>query len=133
MNFFEDKFDANGVSFWLLHYQKYDKSEGDRLHFTANLLNGFMQRMDEKVRNHSLGVFGIYGEEPDLEQMGLFLWRGTELPQPMVEHPQFEYWNKKKMDVKNEGDCQLIIDYLTTKEGQITLDGKKAQKVIYYK
>jgi hypothetical protein len=59
---------SNGaLTFWHLHYQKYDKTEGDRLHYTSNLLNGFIQRIDEKVRNHSLGVFGIYGDEPDLE------------------------------------------------------------------
>jgi len=43
--------------------------------------------MDEKLRKHSLGVLGVYGDEPSLEIIGVFVWRGTELPQPMVDHP----------------------------------------------
>ena len=56
------------------------------------------------MRPHSLGVFGVYGEEPNLEQFGVMLWRGSEIPFPMSEHPQFEYWLKKKLDVKSEKD-----------------------------
>jgi hypothetical protein len=51
------------------------------------MLNGFIQRIDEKLRRHSLGSFGIYGEEPELEQFGLILWRGEDIPAPMKEHP----------------------------------------------
>jgi hypothetical protein len=58
------------------------------------MLNGFIQRIDEKLRRHSLGSFGVYGEEPDLEQFGLVLWRGAEIPAPMKDHPQFEYFSK---------------------------------------
>ena len=93
--------DDKSLSFWLLQYQKYDKSEGSKLHVTNNMLNGFIQRVDDKLRPHSLGVFGVYGDEPELEQIGLMLWRGSEIPAPMKDHPQFEYWTKKKLDVKN--------------------------------
>ena len=30
---------------------------------------------------------GVYGEEPSLEIKGVFLWRGTEIPQAMADHP----------------------------------------------
>lgn len=50
-------------------------------------MNGFMQRIDDKLRKHALGVFGVYGEEPSLEIMGVFMWRGTDVPLPMNEHP----------------------------------------------
>jgi hypothetical protein len=40
----------------------------------------------------------------------------------MKDHPQFEYWNKKKLDVKTEADRKLIFDYLTKKEGKV--DGR---------
>jgi hypothetical protein len=44
--------DRNALSFWHVKYQKYDKTEGDRLHYTKNLLNGFIQRIDDKLRPH---------------------------------------------------------------------------------
>lgn len=86
-NLWTNKWDDAGLSFWFVHYKKYDDSEGAKLHIVNNLLNGFMQRMDEKIRPHSLGVFGVYGDEPNLEQYGCVLWRGSDLPYPMKEHP----------------------------------------------
>ena len=97
-----EMWDDNGLAFWLIQYQKYDKSEGEKLHICNNMLNGFIQRIDEKLRRHSLGVFGVYGDEPELEQFGLLLWRGSDLPEPMKEHPQFEYWSETKLDVKKD-------------------------------
>jgi hypothetical protein len=63
----DEMWDDNNLSFWLLQYQKYDQSEGAKLHLANNMLNGFMQRIDDKLRPHSLGVFGVYGDEPELE------------------------------------------------------------------
>lgn len=80
------------------------------------MLNGFIQRIDDKLRNFSLGCFGVYGEPGSLEQIGMMIWRGNELPPPMLEHPQFEYWEKKKLDVTSEADQKLIHAYFTTKE-----------------
>jgi hypothetical protein len=48
--------------------------------------------MDDKMRNHTLCVLGVYGEEPALEIMGVFFWRGTGIIEPMKEHPQYEYY-----------------------------------------
>lgn len=79
----KNKWDDKALSFWHVHYQKYDASEGAQLHKVNNLLNGFMQRIDDKVRPHSLGVFGVYGDEPNLEQYGCVLWRGDDIPYPM--------------------------------------------------
>ena len=84
-----------------------------------------MQRMDEKLRSNSLGCFGVYGEPGTLEQIGMMIWRGSELPPPMVEHPQFEYWEKKKLDVKSEADQKTILEYFTTKE-----DGKVDGRIV---
>jgi len=81
--------------------------------------------MDDKVRKHSLGCFGVYGDEPNLEQIGLMLWRGSEVPAILNDHPSIEYWTKKKLDVSSEGDRKLIHDYLTTQEGVV--DGRKVQ------
>ena len=119
------KWEPEGLSIWYLQYQKFNASEGAQLHIVNNLLNGFMQRMDEKLRPNSLGCFGVYGEPGTLEQIGMMIWRGNELPPPMVEHPQFEYWEKKKLDVKSEADQKTILEYLTTKE-----DGKVDGRIV---
>lgn len=50
-------------------------------------MNGFMQRIDDKLRKHAIGVFEVVGEEPTLEIMGVMMWRGVDIPFPMIEHP----------------------------------------------
>ena len=79
------------MSFYFVHYEKYE-GEGRVLHQFNNLLNGFLQRMDDKMRKHSLCVLGVYGQEPDLEIMGVFFWRGVGVIEPMLEHPQYEFY-----------------------------------------
>ena len=37
-----EMWDDKGVAFWLIQYQKYDKSEGEKLHICNNMLNGFI-------------------------------------------------------------------------------------------
>lgn len=100
----KNKWNDDALAFWLVQYEKYDASEGAQLHRVNNLLNGFMQRMHDQLRPHSIGVFGVYGDEPELEQFGCVLWRGNDIPVPMKEHPQFEYWQKKKLNVKDKKD-----------------------------
>ena len=57
---------------------------------TRNLANGFLQRL-EHFRKYCFGVWGVYGEEPNLEIKGLFMWRGVDIPNEMKEHDSFEY------------------------------------------
>ena len=120
------------MAFWLVQYEKYDASEGAQLHRVNNLLNGFMQRMHDQLRPHSLGVFGVYGDEPELEQFGCVLWRGKDLPVPMLEHPQFEYWQKKKLNVKDKRDQKIISQYFLSKAGD-KVDGRECRTCIMYK
>ena len=37
-----DMWDDKALSFWLIQYQKYDKSEGEKVHICNNMLNGFV-------------------------------------------------------------------------------------------
>ncbi len=46
---------------------------------TANLLGGFIQRLD-KVRKYAFGSLMIFGDEPKLEVTCVFVFRGKELP-----------------------------------------------------
>ena len=89
------------------------------LHVTNNLLNGFLQRMDDKMRKHSLCVLGVYGEEPALEIMGVFFWRGTGVIEPMKEHPQYEFFEQRKLDIKGSAaDRELVERFWTVNEEQ---------------
>ena len=83
----DECWDDKALSFWKLEYEKASAKEGEKLHVNNNMLNGFIQRMDDKVRKHSLGCFGVYGDEPNLDQKGLMLWRGTEVPGVLKDHP----------------------------------------------
>ena len=88
--------------------------------------------MDDKVRKHSLGCFGVYGDEPTLDQKGLMLWRGAEVPDILKDHPSIEYWQKTKLDIKNPKHKELILAYLTTPEGG-KVEGKTVQSFQMYK
>ena len=60
-------------------YEK-DPNEGKLLIKTNNTMKGFLQRTDPHFRKWAFGVHGVYGEEPDLEIRGAWMWRGTDLP-----------------------------------------------------
>jgi len=77
-DFFLKNFDPNGFSVWHVKYIKAE-GEGKILYLTNNLKNGFLQRLDH-FRKYAFGVHGVYGEEPNLEIRGLWVWRGTEAP-----------------------------------------------------
>lgn len=71
-------FDKEGWSIWHCHYEKIE-GECEKVYMTNNMLNGFLQRM-EAMRKYSFGYLGIYGDEPDLEIVGVFFWRGLGVP-----------------------------------------------------
>ena len=78
--------DWAGWSFWFLHYDKY-AGEGEKLHVTNNLMNGFLSRA-EHVNKICFARHGVFVEEPNLEIMGVWLMRGHEIPDGLAkEHP----------------------------------------------
>ena len=100
------QFDPNGFSLWFLHYDKY-KGEGEKLYITNNLCNGFLQRFDD-FRKYCLARHLVLGDEPNLEIEGVWLWRGTGIPQEAIDHPQFEYYKTRKLDLNNKEDEDLV-------------------------
>lgn len=111
--------DNSAMSFYFVHYEKYE-GEGRVLHQFNNLLNGFLQRMDDKMRKHSLCVLGVYGQEPDLEIMGVFFWRGVGVIEPMLEHPQYEFYKQRKLDISGSAaDRALVENFWTVKEEEV--------------
>lgn len=125
-----ERFDREGWSIWELNYIRY-KNEGKLLYKTNNLLNGFMQRAEHFGR-YSFGIQMIYGEEPDLNMKGIWMWRGQEIPQQLKDHAQFEYYTTRKMDIDNPEDQAYIKDMWTAKDGPMK-DGTIIQNWSYQK
>ena len=90
-------FDPAGYAIWFLHYDKY-KGEGEVMYKTENLSKGFLQRFDT-FRKHAFARHLVLGEEPDLNIDGIWLFRGTTIPQEAIDHPKFEYYKQHKMDI----------------------------------
>jgi len=103
-----EHFDAEGYSIWFSDF-KYNE-ECQKLFMTANLLGGFLQRLD-KLRKYGFGSLAIFGEEPKLEVAGVWLFRGLEVPEEMKEVDDYPNYNWKKLDHKDENDRKLVEDY----------------------
>jgi len=128
---FWTKIDLNGFSFWFMQYQKLP-SEGKEL-FKANNSSGmFLQKLDP-FRKYTFSVHGVYGEEGDYEIRGVWMWRGTDIPQEIREHDNFDYMTIRKLDVTNQTDKDLVESYwLNLKDGDV-VDGMAAREVVYFK
>jgi len=79
MDHFYANYDREGYSIYYAKYEKYE-GEGLVLYQTSNLMNGFLQRIDEKFRRHSLATMAIVGEEPNLDIESVWLFRGKGIP-----------------------------------------------------
>jgi elongation factor 1-gamma len=131
MDHFFQNYDPEGYSIYFVHYDKYE-GEGVVLYQTSNLMNGFLQRMDEKFRNYTFSLMAILGEEPNLEIQGVWLFRGKGIPQEMIDHPQFEYYQRRELDVTKEADRKLISEFWAAKVDGTT-NGLKVQEIKMFK
>ncbi len=127
--FFQD-YDKEGYSIYFVHYDKYE-GEGVVHYQTSNLMNGFLQRIDH-FRNHCFAMMAILGEEPNLEIEGVWMFRGKGIPAEMIDHPQFEYYKTRELDVSKEEDRQLITDFWCAKVGE-TANNLKVQECKLHK
>lgn len=121
MKYFFDNYDPEGYSLYFAKYEKYE-GEGVVLYQTSNLMNGFLQRIDH-FRRHTFAMMAIVGEEPNLDIESVWLFRGKGIPLQMQEHPQFEYYEKRELDINNEADKQLIKEFFCARVGD-TVNGK---------
>lgn len=130
MKHFFENYDAEGYS---LYYAKYDKAEGEGtvLYQFANLMNGFLQRLDH-FRKHCFSMMAITGDEPSLDIESVWLFRGKGIPAAMNEHPQWEYYQTRELNINNEADRQLIADFWTCKTDDV-VQGKKIQNCKMHK
>lgn len=108
MPWFWEHFDNEGWSLW---YMRYDKMEGENTvgFTTANMLGGFLQRLDANFRKYSFAVINVVGENGDFDIQGIWLLRGHKIPFELKDHPSFEYNTFRKLDAKS--DKALIEEY----------------------
>jgi elongation factor 1-gamma len=107
--FFKEEFERENWSIWHLKYDIY-KNEGTKLHVTGNLCSGFLERA-EACRKGAFGIHCVIGDEPKLEIEGVWMWRGQDVMPEMKDHPTFEYYHSRKLDLDKAEDVQLIKDF----------------------
>lgn len=124
-NFLKKDFEKEAWSIWHLKYEIY-KDEGSVLHKTGNLMNGFIERA-EACRRGAFGMHAVIGDEPNLEIEGVWMWRGQDVMPEMKEHPSFEYYQSRKLDVDKTEDVKIIQDFWCQGVGD-KMNGKTCQR-----
>jgi len=105
---FWENYDSEGYSIYFGDYKYNDECK--KTFMTANLLGGFVQRLD-KLRKYGFGSLIIFGDEPSLEVSVCFLFRGKEIPPEMTECDDAEHYNWRKADTNDAATRELINDF----------------------
>lgn len=87
------------------------ENEGKSLLPFRNNCNGFLQRTDPHFKKFAFAIHGIYGEEPNLEIRGAWMWRGTDVAPYMLDHPTYEFLKVTKLDHNNAEDRARFVEY----------------------
>jgi len=88
----------------------------------------------DHFRKYAFGVHGVYGEEPNLDIKGCWMWRGTEIPFEMKDHPSYEYHFFTKLDVTKEEDRKIVEAYFgSKKEDEDVVEGQRLRTFKYFK
>ncbi|XP_050272900.1 elongation factor 1-gamma-like [Quercus robur] len=122
---FWDMYDPEGYSLWFCDYKYNDENTVSFV--TLNKVGGFLQRMD-LARKYAFGKMLVIGSEPPFKVKGLWLFRGQEIPQFVLDECyDMELYEWKKVDITDEEQkervSQMIEDYEPF-EGQPLLDAK---------
>ena len=120
----------DGFRWWFVHYDKVG-TEGQVMYMFQNMLEGFIQRLDG-FRKHAFGRVCMTKDEPDLEIKGVLLVRGEGIPQELIDHPQWEYMQARKLDWSNDADMTLVREYMSSKEEGM-VNGELCQMAMWHK
>ncbi|GMJ12609.1 hypothetical protein like AT1G09640 [Hibiscus trionum] len=122
---FWDMYDPEGYSLWFCDY-KYNE-ENTVSFVTMNKVGGFLQRMD-LARKYAFGKMLVIGKDPPFKVKGLWLFRGQEIPQfVMDECYDMELYEWKKVDLSDEAQKERVnqmIEDAEPFEGEPLLDAK---------
>ncbi|GLT77200.1 hypothetical protein SLA2020_488090 [Shorea laevis] len=122
---FWDMYDPEGYSLWFCDYKYNDENTVSFV--TLNKVSGFLQRMD-LARKYAFGKMLVIGSEPPFKVKGLWLFRGQEIPQFVLDECyDMELYDWKKVDIADEAQkervSQMIEDHEPF-EGESLLDAK---------
>ncbi|CAD8078216.1 unnamed protein product [Paramecium sonneborni] len=126
--------DTQGLSLWIITYNK-SQNEGKQLILTNNLMKGFInQRLDQNFRKYSFAIHGVYGDEPNLEIRGAWVWRGTEVPQEWKDHVAYDYHVFRRIDIQNEQDKKDFTEYWVNQEEDVSkVADLTARSLMYFR
>lgn len=111
-NFWTDVYDPKGYCIYTLQYKYND--ENTVYWQTQNLLGGFNQRMDP-ARKFAFGCLLLTGaseEKGPWDFCGTFIFRGTGLPQEVLDNSQYDQFNWTPLDVSTPENQALFKEYM---------------------
>ncbi|TXG53695.1 hypothetical protein EZV62_018951 [Acer yangbiense] len=122
---FWDMYDPEGYSLWFCDYKYNDENTVSFV--TLNKVGGFLQRMD-LARKYAFGKMLIIGSEPPFKVKGLWLFRGQEIPQFVIDECyDMELYEWKKVDISDEAQKERVSQMIEDQEpfeGEALLDAK---------
>ncbi|KAJ4717534.1 Elongation factor 1-gamma [Melia azedarach] len=122
---FWDMYDPEGYSLWFCDYKYNDENTVSFV--TLNKVSGFLQRMD-LARKYAFGKMLIIGSEPPFDVKGLWLFRGKEIPQFVIDECyDMELYEWKKVDISDEEQKERVNQMIEDHEpfeGKPLLDAK---------
>ncbi|CAA3012303.1 elongation factor 1-gamma [Olea europaea subsp. europaea] len=122
---FWDMYDPEGYSLWFCNYKYNDENTVSFV--TLNKVSGFLQRMD-LARKYAFGKMLVIGSEPPFKVKGLWLFRGKEIPQFVLDECyDMELFEWTKVDVNDEAQKERVsqmIEDAEPFEGEALLDAK---------
>jgi len=122
---FWDMYDPEGYSLWFCDYKYNDENTVSFV--TMNKVGVFLQRMD-LARKYAFGKMLVIGANPPYKVKGLWLFRGKEIPQfVMDECYDMELYEWSKADLSDEAQKERVnqmIEDMEPFEGEPLLDAK---------
>lgn len=98
--------DPEGYSLWFCDYKYNDENTVSFV--TLNKVGGFLQRMD-LARKYAFGKMLVIGSEAPYKVKGLWLFRGKEIPQfVMDECYDMELYEWTKVDISDEAQKERV-------------------------
>ncbi|XP_065881696.1 elongation factor 1-gamma-like [Euphorbia lathyris] len=122
---FWDMYDPEGYSLWFCEYKYNDENTVSFV--TMNKVGGFLQRMD-LARKYAFGKMLVIGSQPPYKVKGLWLFRGQEVPQFIIDECyDMELYEWKKADITDEAQKERVNQMIEDHEpfeGEDLLDAK---------
>eukprot|EP00735_Rhodelphis_limneticus_P009194 TRINITY_DN2601_c1_g1::TRINITY_DN2601_c1_g1_i1::g.19461::m.19461 TRINITY_DN2601_c1_g1::TRINITY_DN2601_c1_g1_i1::g.19461 ORF type:complete len:458 (+),score=223.10,sp/P26641/EF1G_HUMAN/43.08/4e-111,EF1G/PF00647.14/3.3e-40,GST_N/PF02798.15/1.1e-16,GST_N/PF02798.15/8.6e+03,GST_C/PF00043.20/2.8e-12,GST_C/PF00043.20/9.1e+03,GST_N_3/PF13417.1/2.5e-10,GST_N_2/PF13409.1/3.2e-10,GST_C_3/PF14497.1/3.8e-09,GST_C_3/PF14497.1/4.5e+03,GST_C_2/PF13410.1/1.7e-05,DUF1510/PF07423.6/0.011,Ycf1/PF05758.7/0.029,NARP len=122
---FWEMYDPEGYSLYFCSY-KYNSELSGPVFLASNQVGGWFQRLDN-LRKYGFGNVLITGAVGALEISGVWLFRGTEVPEEMSVGDDYVLYDWRKLDQTKADDKELIEDYWAWDGklgGRKFLDGK---------